>query len=72
MKHGHGKVLVDAFITIEQRMALCVRCGTRYTGPKKEVKCKGCGAMLESGDVSCVKKVPSGMWQITTMKKGKP
>jgi len=71
-RHGHGKTLVDTFIVIPQRLANCGGCGTTYNGPKDHVTCRGCGRELKTQDVNCTKKVPTGIWQVATMKSGKP
>jgi hypothetical protein len=68
-RHGHGKMVIDAYIEVPQRVANCQKCGTSYHGPKDKVKCKGCGKMLTTGEMNCVKKIPAGVWNVTTMRK---
>lgn len=71
-RHGYGRALVDTFIVLPQRSATCSKCGSRYTGHKEEVDCMGCGTRLQTADVRCNKKVPCGMWTVTTLRKAKP
>lgn len=64
MRHGCGKTKIDSFVVIPQRFVVCNGCGSTYTGPKHEVECPGCGVSMETKDVRCVKKMPTGTWMV--------
>ena len=71
-RHGYGKVVIDSFIEVPQRTVLCNGCGSSYSGMKEKLKCRGCGAELTTQDVACKKKVPTGIWNVTTQRASKP
>lgn len=67
-RHGYGRSMVDTFIVIPQRSATCNNCGTTYQGAKEKVTCLGCGEQLVTNDVRCTKKLPTGIWNVTTLR----
>ncbi len=71
-RHGHGRSIVDAYFNIEQRIGTCNKCGTQYTGPKVNLRCIGCGNEMVTRDIKSVKKVPTGIWNVTTLRKKRP
>lgn len=71
-KHGYGRALVDGFIIIEQRFGNCSKCDSIYTGPKKKVICPNCKNEITTSDVKCVKRVPTGIFTVSSQKKKGP
>lgn len=67
-RHGYGKTIVDSYVVVPQRSAVCMKCQSRYQGADTHVKCRGCGTKMETLDVGCKKKIPTGVWNVTTMR----
>ncbi|MGZ3772979.1 MAG: hypothetical protein ACXVCY_04335 [Pseudobdellovibrionaceae bacterium] len=68
-KHGYGQSQVDTYVSVEQRSALCSKCGSNYHGPKLEVECRGCGKLLQTKDVGCKKIIATGVWFVSNAKQ---
>lgn len=57
-----GVSVVDTFILIPLRVAVCDKCAIRYQGSKARVFCCKCGIGLDTKDIAAKKKVPTGVW----------
>jgi len=61
-KVGSGVSVIDTYILIPLRVAVCDNCAICYQGSKAKVFCCKCGIGLETKDIAAKKKVPTGIW----------